>query len=161
MDEPTPIHLPSNFDGDFIAHPEKEDRGYILCETSDLTDIFSKYLRGRKFVDLGAGDGRVVMKAMVYGAIAYGIEIHKEYIDKSQAKRKMLHADMFKCDWSKYDIIFYYSNSSFNEQVMEKLQRECQGKTLILYTRYVEETAETFKNLKLIEESRHVKVYKI
>ncbi len=74
--------------------------------------------KSQKFVDLGAGDGRVIVYATEhYGCSSLGIEINLELIEsaKSLIKRKKLghickiiEADCFHYDISQMDIIFCF-----------------------------------------------------
>lgn len=80
-------------------------------------------LVGRKLVDLGAGDGRVVFSAVIsYGMYATAIEINEELLQHMQERLKkleethpriakriqILEADLFNFDVFDYDIIYVY-----------------------------------------------------
>lgn len=81
----------------------------------------------QKFIDLGSGDGRVVLYvALNYGINSFGIEINKSLVQESKekiqllkrnekVKRKFLrkisfiHGDFYNFDLEKYDFIYLYS----------------------------------------------------
>jgi SAM-dependent methyltransferase len=100
---------------------------------------------GVRFLDLGSGDGRVVFLAALTGARATGIEydrtLHRVARDCRRALEKMLplqrielrHGDFFREDWSRYDVIFYYVDGSFNQTgIQQKLLRELREDALLL-----------------------------
>jgi len=58
------------------SYPKEYLINYVIenvihsSELEHLTDVFSIYLEpGKKFVDLGSGDGRVVFLASLYGVV--------------------------------------------------------------------------------------------
>lgn len=100
---------------------------------------------GKRFLDLGSGDGRVVFLANVLGADATGIEFDAALIAGSRkalaelegvVDRERLHlieGDFFTLPWSNYDIIFYYDQSSFEqERVRKKLIAELPAQAVLV-----------------------------
>ncbi len=92
---------------------------------------------GKKFLDLGSGDGRVVFLANLLGADAYGIEYEKELVEASlkaqgalsdlvePGRVHFLKGDFFEFPWSEYDVIFYFNLSSSDQvRVLRKLASE-------------------------------------
>ncbi|MGD0549824.1 MAG: class I SAM-dependent methyltransferase [Candidatus Bathyarchaeia archaeon] len=87
---------------------------------------------GERLIDLGAGDGRIVMTAASeFGARALGVELHPEryaIIRNSVASLKPnLHAlreSLFQTDLSNADIVTMYLLPSVNEALRKKLERE-------------------------------------
>jgi len=87
---------------------------------------------GERLIDLGAGDGRIVMTAASeFGARALGVELHPErysIIRNNVASLKPnLHAlrqNFFQTDLSNADIVTMYLLPSVNEALRKKLERE-------------------------------------
>jgi len=87
---------------------------------------------GERLIDLGAGDGRIVIAAAKeFGANALGVELHPEryaIIRNSAATLKPnLHAvrqSFFNADLSNADIVTMYLLPSVNEALRKKLERE-------------------------------------
>ena len=87
---------------------------------------------GERLIDLGAGDGRIVMTAASeFGARALGVELHPEryaIIRNSAALLKpnmhALRQNLFQTDLSNADIVTMYLLPSVNEALRKKLERE-------------------------------------
>jgi cyclopropane fatty-acyl-phospholipid synthase-like methyltransferase len=87
---------------------------------------------GERLIDLGAGDGRIVISAASeFGARALGVELHPEryaIIRNNVASLKPnLHAareNIFDTDLSNADIVTMYLLPSVNESLRKKLERE-------------------------------------
>jgi len=87
---------------------------------------------GERLIDLGAGDGRIVIAAAKeFGARALGVELHPEryaIIRNSAASLKpgleALRQNFFKTDLSNADIVTMYLLPSVNEALRKKLERE-------------------------------------
>ena len=87
---------------------------------------------GDRLIDLGAGDGRIVVTAAgEFGARALGVELHPEryaIIRNSAASLKPnLHAvrqNLFNTDLSNADVVTMYLLPSVNEALRKKLERE-------------------------------------
>lgn len=100
---------------------------------------------GVRFLDLGSGDGRVVFLAALTGAHATGIEYDRILHGVARDCRRKLEevlpleridlrqGDFFKEDWGRYDVIFYYVDSSFDQSgVRQKLLEELREDALLL-----------------------------
>jgi len=102
---------------------------------------------GVRFLDLGSGDGRVVFLAALTGANATGIEYDRTLHRVARRCRRALEGilplerielrrgDFFEEDWSRYDVIFYYVDGSFNQSgIQHKLVDELRDDArLLLY----------------------------
>ena len=94
----------------------------------------------KSFIDLGSGDGRVVLIASLFGVKAIGIEVDNELFIKSlgvQRKLNMPNAifynnDFFEHSFSGYDILFCNPDQPIEKDLEKKLINEMTGK-LILY----------------------------
>jgi SAM-dependent methyltransferase len=93
----------------------------------------------KKFIDLGSGDGRVVILAKKYCDNSIGIEFDEELVAKSNEHAKELDVDAtFLCqdyeeyDFSDVDVLFSYADHNFSESFVKKLLEEFDG-TLYIY----------------------------
>jgi len=90
---------------------------------------------GERLIDLGAGDGRIVIAAArEFGAKALGVELHPErfaVIRNSALSLKpnlqAIRQNFFTTDLSNADIVTMYLLPSVNEALRKKLERELQG----------------------------------
>ena len=87
---------------------------------------------GERLIDLGAGDGRIVIAAaQEFGARALGVELHPDrfaLIRNSSVSLKpnlqALRQNFFQTDLSNADIVTMYLLPSVNEALRKKLERE-------------------------------------
>jgi hypothetical protein len=94
----------------------------------------------RSFLDLGSGDGRVVLIASLFGVKAVGVEVDDELFNKSleiQRKLNMPNAifynnDYFDHHFSGYDVLFCNPDQPLDKGLEKKLLNEMNGR-LILY----------------------------
>lgn len=84
----------------------------------------------KNFIDLGSGDGKVVMIASLF-TNASGIEFDCELFNKSvEIKEKLcincrlLHGDFFDIDLSRFDFIFITPDKGFHNKLEDKLIKE-------------------------------------
>ncbi|MFC1801535.1 class I SAM-dependent methyltransferase [Nanoarchaeota archaeon] len=82
------------------------------------------------FLDLGSGDGRVVLVASLFTE-ATGIEFDKDLVDmgikirdKLGLKADLIKGDFFEYDFSKYDVIFINPDNGFHKGLEDKLLKE-------------------------------------
>lgn len=110
--------------------------------TSDIENVYELFrkidLRGKSFLDLGSGDGCVVLTAALFTDKAAGIEFDQELNDKAieirdslNLKAKLIKGDFLDHDISSYDIVFINPDHEFKE-LDEKLAKELKG-TLYVY----------------------------
>lgn len=92
--------------------------------------------KGDYLIDLGSGDGRIVITAAQrYGATGFGVDIDPERIEESTQnarfarvddKVKFIQADLFKTDISKADVLTMYLlpqvNLKLQPVILEKLR---------------------------------------
>jgi len=87
---------------------------------------------GERLIDLGAGDGRIVIEAARdFGANALGVELHPQRYaiirNNAAALKPNLQAirqSFFHTDLSNADIVTMYLLPSVNEALRKKLERE-------------------------------------
>ena len=101
--------------------------------TGHIFEFFKKIkLQNYKnFIDLGSGDGKVVLTASLFGVKATGIEFDRDLIktsirirDELGLKAEFLQEDFLKQDLSGYDIIFINPDKGFEYKLENKLLKE-------------------------------------
>lgn len=96
----------------------------------DLAELKS----GEVFCDLGSGDGRVLIAAARRGAIAIGVEIRRDLVEKSRrtvaregfnGRVYVTYGDLFKYDYiGQADVIYIFLNSKANSILKPKLEEQ-------------------------------------
>lgn len=108
--------------------------------TEHIYELFKKIkLEGYKnFLDLGSGDGKVVLIASLFGLKATGIEIDPDLIKTSRRFKKelklkgdFLQEDFLEHDLSKYDAVFVNPDKGFEHGLEDKLLKELKGKLFV------------------------------
>ena len=106
--------------------------------TEHIYEFFKKIkLQNYKnFLDLGSGDGKIVLIASLFGLKAAGIEFDKDLIktskkirDKLKLRANFIQGDFLKHDISKYDFIFINPDKGFEHSLEDKLIKEMNPKT--------------------------------
>ena len=88
--------------------------------------------RGETLLDLGAGDGRILIEAArSFGAHCVGIEIDpervtrlKERLRSTRVEAKVIEGDLMELDLSEADVVTIYLSDSVNLKLAPKLRRE-------------------------------------
>ncbi|MCX6594883.1 MAG: class I SAM-dependent methyltransferase [Acidobacteria bacterium] len=98
--------------------------------------------KGEKMVDLGSGDGRIViMAAKKFGADSTGIEFDEALYKQSSAKIKSLgldktariiHGDIMVQDYTQMDVITIYLLPLSNEKVRPMLDKQLKKGTRVI-----------------------------
>jgi len=110
--------------------------GTTQCST--VFELFKKISlqNCKSFMDLGSGDGKVVLIASLFTKAA-GIEYDKELVGKSneikkklKLKAEFIQGDFFEHNISRYDIIFMNPDQEFKHGLDEKLLKEMRGKLI-------------------------------
>lgn len=88
---------------------------------------------GERLIDLGSGDGRIVLEAARRGAFAEGIEIDAELVDRArrkveleelQSRARFTRGDLFQAVLRDADIVTLYLLTSVNQRLRPKLLTE-------------------------------------
>jgi SAM-dependent methyltransferase len=123
----------------YLSAEEKATRGLFYPSFLDelLPAMQAAVRPGAGFLDLGSGDGRVVFLAAVLGARATGIEYDRSLhhlagmaLDRlaplvPRERVTLKRGDFFREDWSRYDVVFYFGDGTYDERpMMDKLRRE-------------------------------------
>lgn len=101
--------------------------------------------KGEKAVDLGSGDGRIVIAMAKKGAQAHGYELNLFYVFLSRwniRKEGLQHSafihwrNFFHVNLSSYDVITCYCISYLVGKLEQKLKREIKNSTRVVATSY-------------------------
>jgi len=117
------------------------EKGFWNASASDeVYEAFKKIKlhNAKSFLDIGSGDGKVVLIAALFCKSAEGIEIddflhHKalEMQMKFGIKNAVFHnKDFFEHNFSKYDILFSAPDAPFERGLENKLLKEMKGRLL-------------------------------
>lgn len=96
---------------------------------------------GERIVDLGAGDGRIVVALARHGAQAFGIEKDRKLVEKANqaiaeaqlsSKATMIQANFWDVDLSSYDKVTIYQFRTVMGRLEEKLGRELPHQSTIV-----------------------------
>ncbi|MCA9391880.1 class I SAM-dependent methyltransferase [candidate division WWE3 bacterium] len=118
---------------------------------------------GINVVDIGSGDGRVVIALAKAGYNAHGIEINPYLVIKSRLKVMLqrrknarIHwGDMWAYNLSSYDCIVLYGIGRIMDDLEKKLMNECRSGTLVLSNFF------KFPNLEQIKQVERLRVFKV
>ena len=117
------------------------EKGFWNASSSDeIYEAFKKVKlnKFKNFLDIGSGDGKVVLIAALFCKNAEGIEIddllHSKAVEM-QAKLGFGNAvfhnkDFFEHDFSKYDALFLAPDTPLNRGLENKLLKEMKGKLI-------------------------------
>lgn len=108
---------------------------------ADVFGLFHKINLGayRNFVDLGSGDGRIVLLASLF-TNAVGIEADRDLVDLSLRMKSELgirnadfiHKNFYEHDISGHDIVFISPDAPMHRGLEGKLFRELRGHALVV-----------------------------
>ncbi|MBI2545821.1 class I SAM-dependent methyltransferase [Candidatus Woesearchaeota archaeon] len=128
-----------------VKSTEKGFWGVSVCD--EVFELFQKIglSQYRNFIDLGSGDGRVVLIASLF-TNATGVECDQELLSKSiEIKHKLglsasfLKEDFYKHGIAPYDMVFSFPDEPLYRGLDAKLRKELQGR-LIVYGPFLNTT---------------------
>lgn len=116
--------------------------------------------KGKKFYELGSGDGRVVIEAAKMGAKATGIEqswirvLYSRWKAKRQNRAiaqncQFLHGDIFSRNYHDADIVYIYLLPKGVNKLEDKLKKELKNGALIITQTYHFKNWPPFKKIDL------------
>lgn len=122
------------------------DAPYVPTKMDNIRRIlrFAGVKKGKRFYELGSGDGRVVLAAAKLKADAVGIEqswlrviysSYKAWILKLK-KAHFYHGNIFYKSYSDADIIYIYLLSKGVKKLEEKLKKELKKGSIIITQTY-------------------------
>lgn len=101
---------------------------------------------GKKVIDVGSGDGKVVLALARAGVDAYGIEINPMLVWRSRRairKQGLEHkaiitwGNMWRTDFSSYDIVIIYGIKHVMKKLGEKLEKELPEGSIVITNFFV------------------------
>ena len=116
----------------FVATPDDEVEKIVLL---------SGVKPGMKTMDLGAGDGKIVIAMAKVGAVAFGVEIQDKYVRRAKAniaraglagKASISEGDFWDLNLGDFDIVTIYCMAILMERLSEKLTRELRPGTVVI-----------------------------
>ncbi len=128
----------------FVA--TKKEQVLKMVEIADIK-------KGDRVIDLGSGDGRLVIAAAKLGAKSTGVEknpflvlISKIRLKLAKVKAKIILGDIFNQDLQTADVIFLYLNPATLKKLLPKLKKQTKSGTRIISNRYQIPGWKTSKN---------------
>lgn len=122
------------------------DAPYVPTKMKDIRKVLklAGVKKGKKFYELGSGDGRVVYEAASLGADAVGIEQSwlRVFYSIFKAKSlnlpntKFIHGNIFNKNYNDANIIYIYLLTKGVKRLEEKLPKELKKKTVIITQTY-------------------------
>lgn len=107
--------------------------------------------RGKKFYELGSGDGRVVFAAAKMGADSVGIEQSWIRVIFSRLKKirnaKFIHGNIFSGNYEDADVIYIYLLHKGVAKLEEKLKKELKKGSVVITQTYHFPAWKPFKTL--------------
>lgn len=114
--------------------------------TDEVFQAFTKIRleRFKKFFDLGAGDGKVVLIASLFSQNAKGMEIDKELVEHANRIKlslnhiphlknaEIIHGDFDNHYIGEYDFLYSNPDRPFHRGLEEKLIREMKNEALLM-----------------------------
>lgn len=123
-----------------------------VSSADDVFEIFKKLAVNGRFIDLGSGDGKVVMIASQFYDSVTGVECDEELVKVSEdmsvklkIESEFVCDDYMNIDLSQYDYLFLNPDHELDE-LGKKLMTELKGKVIVYSNLY------KFKDLKVEKE---------
>lgn len=137
---------------------------YVPAFKQDFDELFdlAGVKKGSKFVDLGSGDGKVLLAAAQRGADATGYEINpvlwlltKWRLRKFRSHARVKLGSMWRADISSADVVYMYLHTKWMDKMERKLKGELRpGAKVVSYVF-------TFSGLKQVAKTRNAQVYEL
>lgn len=112
--------------------------------------------KGKKFYELGSGDGRVVIEAAKLGAQSYGVEqsLLRVIYSKQKANKNahFYHANIFSKRYSDADFIYIYLLLRGVNKLEQKLKKELKKGSIVITQTYHFKNWKPFKKINLTRE---------
>ncbi|MDP3764561.1 MAG: class I SAM-dependent methyltransferase [bacterium] len=129
------LGLPLLFTGAPFMPSYRKNRKNVL---EDLFEIAKKE-NAKKIVDIGSGDGRVVIEFAKQGFESYGIEFNPLLVWYSRYKIKraglknahIIRGDFWKTDLSQYDLVYLFQLNYVNALLGDKFKKELKTGAII------------------------------
>ncbi|MBI2334308.1 hypothetical protein HYU96_00745 [Candidatus Daviesbacteria bacterium] len=120
------------------------DAPYVPTKMDNIKKILklAGVKKGRKFYELGSGDGRVVIEAAKIGAKSFGIEqswirvLYSRWKARHLTDTKFFHGNIFAKNYGDADIIYIYLLTKGVKKLEEKLQKELKKGAVVITQKY-------------------------
>ena|SRR5581483_7301652 len=138
---------------------------YVTSPQEKL-DIIFRHISispGQKSIDLGAGDGRIVIEMARRGAEAHGYEIIEKYVRRAKfnvAKAGLMgkafihQGDFWEVDLQSFNIVSIYGVAMLMDDLEKKLSQELQPGTIVISNGF------PIPGWKILYEEDHIYIYK-
>lgn len=133
------------------------DAPFVPTKMKNITKVLklAGVKKGKKFYELGSGDGRVVYEAARLGADAVGVEqsLLRVWYSKFKAKSfnlpnaKFMHGNIFNKNYSDANIIYIYLLTKGVKKLEAKLPKELKKRTVIITQTYHFQKIKPYKKL--------------
>ena len=125
------------------AATEDLDTPFVITPTNVVTAMLdlAKVRSGDRLIDLGSGDGRIVLAAAQRGATGVGIEIDANLVERSRESARRLKLedratfvtqDLFETDFSSADVVTLYLLPDVNKRLAPKFLSTLKAGTRIV-----------------------------
>jgi 16S rRNA A1518/A1519 N6-dimethyltransferase RsmA/KsgA/DIM1 with predicted DNA glycosylase/AP lyase activity len=129
--------------------------------TKEIVALVRKY-KGKRVIDIGSGDGKLVIALAKAGYDAYGVELNPWLVFKSKQKIRQLQlnnahimwGNFWTYDLSAYDTVVLYCIKHIMHRLGQKMDKEL-PKTATIITNFF-----IFPNWKPVEQKDRAVVYK-
>ncbi|WAR06541.1 ACKMT-like protein [Mya arenaria] len=119
---------------------------YVPATTTQVENVMAA-LKGRSgsLLDIGSGDGRVVIEASKHGFQGYGVELNRWLVLWSQysswrqgvnRSTRFFKQDLWKTDMSKYDNIVVFGVDTLMDGLEKKFEQEIKPESRVLVSRF-------------------------
>jgi len=157
--------LPLGFSGAPFVPSYRRKNKNASAHLKNIIDFCRTEIPNGRFVDLGSGDGRVVLEFARAGFESVGVEMNpflvwwsrikiKKSKIKSQ-KAKIIWENFWKINFQNYDIVYIFQLSSINLLITKKLQTELKPGSIIISFGF------PFMDFDLIQKQGEFLVYKV
>jgi precorrin-6B methylase 2 len=133
------------------------DAPFVATKMDLIRNILKKagVKKGKKFYELGSGDGRVVLEAAKLGAESIGIEqsllrvLYSRFLalKNNLSNAKFIHGNIFEVNYSHGDIIYIFLLPVGIKKLEPKLKSELKKGSVIITQRYHFENIKPFSHL--------------
>lgn len=131
------------------------DAPYVPTKMDDIRKILrlAGVKKGKKFYELGSGDGRVVIAAAKLGALSFGIEqswlrIFYSKIKGAKFKKTyFIHGNIFSRTYEDADIVYIYLLHKGVNRLEGKLKKELKKSSMVITQTYHFKIWKPFKKM--------------
>lgn len=109
-------------------------------KSRDIDQIFDKLKirKGALVVDMGSGDGRILLSAVKHGLVAIGYELNPFLVIisrlrlKKQPDARVVMGDYWRGDITKASVVFVFSATPFMARLYDKLKAELKPGAMVI-----------------------------